>query len=87
MAALSPGHRLDLRGLRRGDRLPRLPDAARSADVGGGTRLAWIAGLFGSAALFGFGHFYKGPAGILDSGVAGLILGGVYLLSGRCLWT
>jgi membrane protease YdiL (CAAX protease family) len=59
----------------------------RAADVGGGTRLAWIAGLVLSSALFGYGHFYKGPAGIVDSGVAGLILGGVYLLSGRCLWT
>jgi uncharacterized protein len=59
----------------------------RIADVGGGTLPAWIAGLIVSAVLFGFGHFYKGPAGILDSGVGGLILGGVYLLSGRCLWT
>lgn len=59
----------------------------RVADVGGGTRGAWIAGLLISAVLFGFGHFYKGPAGVLDSGIAGLILGGVYLLSGRCLWT
>jgi hypothetical protein len=59
----------------------------RLADVGGGTQAAWIGGLIGSALLFGFGHFYKGPAGVLDSGVAGLILGGVYLLSGRCLWT
>ncbi|HEX2816696.1 MAG TPA: CPBP family intramembrane glutamic endopeptidase [Phenylobacterium sp.] len=59
----------------------------RAADVFGGTRLAWAAGLVISAVLFGYGHFYKGPAGILDSGVAGLILGGVYLLSGRCLWT
>lgn len=59
----------------------------RAADVGGGTRRAWIAGLIVSAVLFGYGHYYKGPAGILGSGVAGLILGGVYLLSGRCLWT
>jgi uncharacterized protein len=59
----------------------------RVADVGGGSRGGWIAGLIVSAVLFGFGHFYKGPAGVLDSGVAGLILGGVYLLSGRCLWT
>lgn len=59
----------------------------RVADIGGGTRAAWIAGLIVSAVLFGFGHFYKGPAGILDSSVAGLILGGAYLLSGRCLWT
>jgi membrane protease YdiL (CAAX protease family) len=59
----------------------------RIANVGGGGRTAWTCGLLGSAVLFGFGHFYKGPAGVLDSGVAGLILGGVYLLSGRCLWT
>jgi hypothetical protein len=59
----------------------------RAADLGGGTRLAWVAGLVISSVLFGYGHYYKGPAGILDSGVAGLILGGVYLLSGRCLWT
>jgi membrane protease YdiL (CAAX protease family) len=59
----------------------------RAADGLGGTRSAWIVGLVLSATLFGFGHFYKGPAGVLDSGVAGLILGGVYLLSGRCLWT
>jgi hypothetical protein len=59
----------------------------RIADIGGGTRRAWIGGLIVSAVLFGFGHFYKGPAGVLDSGIAGLILGGAYLLSGRCLWT
>jgi membrane protease YdiL (CAAX protease family) len=29
---------------------------------------------------------YKGPAGIIDSGMAGLILGAAYLLSGRSLW-
>jgi membrane protease YdiL (CAAX protease family) len=59
----------------------------RAADVFGGGRTAWLAGLVLSAVLFGYGHFYKGPAGVLDSGVAGLILGGVYLLSGPCLWT
>jgi membrane protease YdiL (CAAX protease family) len=37
--------------------------------------------------VFGYGHFYKGPSGIVDSGVAGLILGAAYLLSGRNLWT
>ena len=59
----------------------------RTADVGRQSRGAWAAALVVSAVLFGFGHFYKGPAGILDSGVAGLILGGAYLLSGRVLWT
>jgi uncharacterized protein len=39
-----------------------------------------------TAILFGVGHYYKGPTGIVDSGVAGLILGAAYLLSGRNLW-
>jgi membrane protease YdiL (CAAX protease family) len=59
----------------------------RAAQALGGGRAAWIAGVALSGALFGLGHFYKGPAGILDSSVAGLLLGTVYLLSGRCLWT
>ena len=56
------------------------------AEALGGTRTADVIALLGSAVLFGFGHYYKGPAGILDSGVAGAILGSVYLLSGRNLW-
>ena len=35
---------------------------------------------------FSYGHHYKGPSGIVDSGVAGLILGAAFLLSGRNLW-
>jgi membrane protease YdiL (CAAX protease family) len=38
------------------------------------------------AILFGFGHYYKGPAGVLESTYSGLVLGGAYLLSGRNLW-
>ncbi|PYV53532.1 MAG: hypothetical protein DMG91_16830 [Acidobacteria bacterium] len=37
------------------------------------------------AVLFGYGHYYKGPSGIIDSGFAGLILGSAYLLVGRNL--
>ena len=59
----------------------------RAADIGRQSEAAWLGALVISAVLFGFGHYYKGPAGILDSGVAGLILGGAYLLSGRVLWT
>jgi uncharacterized protein len=55
-------------------------------DAFGGTRLADGIAVLGSAVLFGFGHYYKGPAGILDSGVAGVILAAVYLISGRNLW-
>jgi membrane protease YdiL (CAAX protease family) len=56
------------------------------AEALGRTRTADVIALLASAVLFGFGHYYKGPAGILDSGVAGAILGSVYLLSGRNLW-
>lgn len=59
----------------------------RAADAGGRTPVAyWIAVVLVSI-LFGYGHYYKGPAGIIDSGVAGLILGAAYLVSGRNLWT
>lgn len=58
----------------------------RAADVGGRSRAAyWIAVLLVSV-LFGYGHFYKGPSGIVDSGMAGLVLGATFLLSGRNLW-
>ena len=58
----------------------------RAADVGGRSKAAyWIAVLV-VAVLFGYGHYYKGPSGIVDSGMAGLILGAAYVLSGRNLW-
>lgn len=59
----------------------------RASDTLGGSTGGWIVATVASAALFGVGHYYKGPVGILDSAVAGLILGAAYLLSGRCLWT
>jgi uncharacterized protein len=58
----------------------------RAADLGKRSTPAYWIGIVGVAILFGFGHYYKGPAGILDSGVAGLILGAAYMLSGRNLW-
>jgi membrane protease YdiL (CAAX protease family) len=45
----------------------------------------WI-GLAVSAVLFGLGHAYKGPVGIIDSGFAGLVLGSAYLLNRKNLW-
>jgi membrane protease YdiL (CAAX protease family) len=58
----------------------------RGAEAGGGSTAAnWTAMLLVSV-LFGFGHYYKGTSGVIDSGVAGLILGSAYLLSGRNLW-
>jgi membrane protease YdiL (CAAX protease family) len=58
----------------------------RAADMGGRTALAYWAGVVVVAVLFGYGHYYKGPAGLLDSGMAGLVLGAAYMLSGRNLW-
>src|SRR5438552_1869053 len=58
----------------------------RAADVGNRSKPAyWIAVLLVSV-LFGYGHYYKGPSGSVDSGMAGLILGAAFLLSGRNLW-
>ncbi len=31
------------------------------------------------SVLFGFGHYYKGPSGVLDSACSGLVLGPAYL--------
>jgi uncharacterized protein len=59
----------------------------RAADIGGRTTAAYWIGIVVVSVLFGYGHYYKGPAGILDSGVAGLVLGAAYMLSGRNLWT
>jgi membrane protease YdiL (CAAX protease family) len=58
----------------------------RAADVGRRSSTAYAFALIISSMLFGIGHYYKGPAGIVNSGVAGLILGGAYLLAGRNLW-
>lgn len=58
----------------------------RAADVGQRSKLAYGVALFASSVLFGYGHYFKGPPGILQSTVSGLILGGAYLLSGRNLW-
>lgn len=58
----------------------------RAAEEGGESPAAyWIAMLLVSV-LFGLGHFYKGPSGMIDSGAAGLILGTAYLAAGRNLW-
>lgn len=59
----------------------------RAADVGGRSTAAFWIGMIVVSVLFGYGHFYKGPAGIIDSGIAGLILGTAYLVTGRNLWT
>lgn len=58
----------------------------RAADVGRRSKWAYVVAVIIASVLFGYGHYYKGPSGIIDSGMAGLVLGVTYLLSGRNLW-
>jgi len=58
----------------------------RAADAGGRSKAAYWAGVLVVAVLFGYGHYYKGPSGVVDSGMAGLILGAAYVLSEGNLW-
>lgn len=58
----------------------------RAADIGRRSTTAYWLGIVLVSVLFGYGHYYKGPSGIIDSGVAGLILGTAYMMAGRNLW-
>ena len=58
----------------------------RAADLGDRSTAAYWIGIVVTSILFGYGHYYKGPSGIIDSSVAGLILGTAYMLAGRNLW-
>jgi uncharacterized protein len=58
----------------------------RMADALNGTRLAYGVAILFSSVLFGFGHFYKGPTGVFDSTVSGIILAAAYMATRRNLW-
>ena len=58
----------------------------RAADIGNRSTTAYWIGIVVVSILFGYGHYYKGPSGIIDSGIAGLILGAAYMFAGRNLW-
>jgi uncharacterized protein len=58
----------------------------RAADIGRRSAGAYWMGIVLVSILFGYGHYYKGASGVIDSGVAGLILGTAYMLAGRNLW-
>jgi membrane protease YdiL (CAAX protease family) len=64
----------------RGYLLPRL------ARAGGSTRAAWLLGLVVTSALFGLGHVYQGPSGIVTTALSGAAFGGLYLAARRNLW-
>jgi len=58
----------------------------RAADVGRRSTTACWLGILLVSVLFGYGHYYKGAAGIIDSGIAGLTLGAAYMAADRNLW-
>jgi len=58
----------------------------RAADVLGNSTLAYWIALVAASILFGFGHFYQGPAGVFTTAIDGFIIGAAYLLCRRNLW-
>ena len=58
----------------------------RAADVLRRSSLAYWTAMVPVALLFGLGHYYKGPSGVLDSTYSGLVLGAAYLVASRNLW-
>ncbi len=63
----------------RGYALPRV------AGLLGGTRAAWLASLVLVNAGFGLAHLYQGVTGVVETALAGALLGALYLASGRNL--
>jgi uncharacterized protein len=63
----------------RGWALPRV-----AAFCGSGTR-AWILALVVVNVAFGFAHLYQGPSGVIQATVGGVLLGVLYLATGRNL--
>jgi len=58
----------------------------RAADIGNRSALSYWLGLVVVSVLFGFGHYYQGPAGVFTTACDGLMIGSAYLLRGRNLW-
>jgi CAAX protease family protein len=52
----------------------------------GGGRSAVALAAVGQALLFGLGHTYLGPLGVMNATAIGLVSGGVYLAGDRNLW-
>ncbi len=57
----------------------------RVADLFNRTRRAWIISLILVHFAFGLAHAYQGWTGIIDEGLSGLLLGVIYLRTGRNL--
>lgn len=58
----------------------------RLVDIFPNTDNRWMIALVTSAALFSIGHLYQGFTGVIDTFLAGIFLGALYVYSGRNLW-
>lgn len=58
----------------------------RLADVFNRNRVAHWFALIPASILFGFGHYYQGPAGVFTTSCDGFMIGAAYLLARRNLW-
>jgi membrane protease YdiL (CAAX protease family) len=58
----------------------------RIADIYAHLSQRWILAVLLSAAVFSLGHLYQGLTGVVDTFLAGIFLGLLYLFSGRNLW-
>ncbi len=58
----------------------------RLTDLFGNRRLGITLALVLSAIAFGLAHGYQDITGVIDTALAGLVLGGLYLLTRRNLW-
>jgi len=57
----------------------------RVAGLFNSTRTAWVASLITVHVAFGLAHAYQGITGIIDEGLMGVLLGLMYLATGRNL--
>ena len=55
-------------------------------DVFPQSKMGTVLVLVGSSVIFGLVHWVEGPLGIINTFAMGLLLGGIYLRTGRNLW-
>ena len=59
---------------------------SRFAELGRFSTRAWMAATAGTSIVFGTIHMYQGLSGMIATGLTGLVLGCLYLATGRNLW-
>ena len=57
----------------------------RAAEFLGGGQRAWVLALILVNVAFGLAHLYQGPSGVIQATVGGVLLGVLYLVTGRNL--